>query len=179
MRTLRAIFLRLQLREKLLLVAFILMIAAVWFSNFNRRAWTFARQARTATADLKIQQQWLDNQATIEADVKKTAARLDPARTLDATSLVAAIDAMARDAGVTLRSLGQGREETNGQFNVHTQEFQIDKAEYPALLKFYMLLEAKSPYVGLERLTLQPDRMTPALSQVQFLVSAPEVVKVN
>lgn len=177
MRTLRVIFLGLQLREKLLLVAFVVLIVAVWGSNFNRRAWQFKRTVAATTIDLGIQQRWLDNQATIEAGVKKTAARLDPVRTLDATSLLATISSLANEAGLSVRSSGESRDETNGQFNVHTREFTIDKAEYGALIKFYLSLQARSPYIGIERFTQQPDRVNPALSTVQLLVSAPEVVR--
>jgi hypothetical protein len=177
MRTLRALFLGLQLREKLLLVAFAVLIVAIWGANFNRRAWQFKRAAATTTVDLEIQQRWLDNQATIEADVKKTAARLDPVRTLDATSLLATVSSLASEAGLSAIRSGESRDETNGQFNVHTREFTIDKAEYGALIKFYLSLQARFPLIGIERFAQVPDRANPALSVVSLTVSAPEVVR--
>jgi len=177
MKTLRAFFLLLQLREKILVVAFALMIAAVWASNFNRRAWQFQRQAATATLDLKKQQQWLDDQPAIEANAMKTAARLDASHTLDAPLLLATISSLAGEANLNVTSNTESRDESTGQFNIHTREFILDKADYGSLIKFYLSLQARSPYVGIERYTQVPDKVNPALSRVSLLLSATEVVR--
>lgn len=177
MRTLRALFLGLQFREKLLLVAFVVLIVGVWGSSFNRRVWQFKRAATATTLDLGIQQRWLDNQSTIEATVKKTAALFDRHPTLDATSLLATISSLANEAGLNQVRSGESRDETNGQFNVHTREFTIDKADQAALIKFYLSLQARSPSIGIERYTQQPEVANPALSRIALTVSAPEVVR--
>lgn len=177
MRALRTFFLRLQSREKLLLVVFTLLIVAVWGSNFNRRAWQFQKVARSTSVDLAMQQQWLDNRVAIENAAKKTAARLDPTRTLDGTALLAVVGSLAAEAGLRNTSSGESRDESNGQFNVHTLEFRIDRAEWEPLIKFYLSLQAKSPYIGIERCALIPDRANPALTTASLRVSAPEVVQ--
>ncbi|MEO7414560.1 MAG: hypothetical protein ABIZ81_14505 [Opitutaceae bacterium] len=177
MRTLRAYFLGLQLREKLLLVAFALLIVAIWGSNFNRRAWQFKRAVSSATLDLSIQQKWLDSQESIEANVKKTADGLVATRTLDASGLLATVSSLAKEAGVPLVTLGESRSESSGQFNVHTREFRITGADYAAFTKFYLALESRSPYIGIEHFTQLPAPGNPALVTVSLTLSAPEVVR--
>lgn len=176
MRTWRLLFLGLRLSEKMLLMVFALLIVAIWGWSFTGRAWRFKRAAQSTTQDLAIQQQWLDNRGMIEASAKKTAARLDPARTLDGTALLAAVSSMAADAGLRIMSSGGTRNESNMQFNIHTLEFRIDRAEWESLKKFYLALQARSPYIGIDRCSFMPDRTNPALTTAQLRVSAPEVV---
>lgn len=175
MRSLRAIFLRFSISEKTLLVVFALLIVGVWLLSFNRRGWKFKVEAQSTTSELKIQQQWLDNRATIEAAAKKTADGLVATKTLDATALNATVVGMASEAGLR-SSTGDQREESTGQFNVHTLVMRIDKAEWDGLKKFYGSLQRRSPYIGIEQCTLVPDRANPGLISATIRVSAPEVV---
>ncbi|HEX2854215.1 MAG TPA: hypothetical protein VHO24_13345 [Opitutaceae bacterium] len=176
MRSIRALFLRFSISEKTLLVVFALLIVVVWFLGFNRRAWKFKAEARATGSELALQQQWLDNRTAIEEAAKKTAARLDPAKTLDASALNATVVGLAAEAGLR-SSTGDQREESTGQFNVHTLVMRIDKAEWAALSKFYLSLQSRSPYIGIEQCTLVPDRGSPGLTSANLRVSAPEVVR--
>jgi hypothetical protein len=177
MRTLRAYFLALQLREKLLLVAFALLILVVWGSNFSKRGLQFKRTVTTSTRNLSAQQTILDSQGAIEEAVRKTADGLVAARTLDASGLLATVSSLAKEAGIPLESRGDARSETSGQFNVHTREFVINRADYAAFKNFYLLLEGRSPYIGIERFTQLPAPGNPALVTVTMMLSAPEVVR--
>jgi type II secretory pathway component PulM len=179
MRSLRALFLRIKFSEKLLLIVFVLLIVGFWFTNFNRRAFSFTAQARSTTNQLKLQQQWLDNRASIEEAAKRTAARLDPAKTLDGSALNAVVVGLASEAGLPLERVrtSDPQQETTGQFNVHIRTVRIDRAEWSALKKFYLSLLTKSPYIGIEQCTLIPDRANPGLINVTLRVSAPEVVR--
>jgi hypothetical protein len=177
MRTWRILFLRLQVSEKTLLVVFALLIVMVWGWSFAGRAFRFKQAVHRTSLELAEQKQWLDNRAMIEAAATKTATRLDPTRTLDGTGLLAAIGSMGTQAGLRIASSGEPRNESSGQFIVHTIEFRIDKAEWESLKKFYLALQARSPYIGIESCTLQPDRANPSLTTASMRVSAPEVVR--
>jgi hypothetical protein len=152
--TLRAFFLSRLLREKLLLVAFAVLGVLMWFSSFSRRAGLFWRQQRATTVELAEQKQWLTNRGAIEAAAQKAAGNLDAVRTLDATRLYAEIDKLARDAGLT-PGLGEQRDETAGQFAVHSLQVTIAKADWEPLRKFYLSLQARSPYIGIEQFTIR------------------------
>lgn len=176
MRSLRALFLQIKFSEKLLLLTFVLLIAAVWFTSFNRRALSFNTQARSTTNQLKLQQQWLDNRTSIEEAAKKTAARLDPSKTLDDTALNAVVVGLASEAGLTPRTGDQQTDQTD-QFNVHVRTVRFDRAEWSSLSKFYLSLLSKSPYIGIEQCSLVPVPGNPGLINVTLKVSAPEVVR--
>lgn len=177
MRTLRALFLGLQLREKILVAALILLAAVILGSSVNRKVWNFVAAAKVTTADLAEQQQWLDNQASIEAAAKKTALRLVATQTLDANAVLATVSTLASESGLSVQS-GQSRDEgRNEQFTVHTREFTMTKVDYAAFKNFYLALQARSPYIGIDRFQITPDRVNAAFINIALTVSAPEVLQ--
>lgn len=174
-RTLRALFLARLLREKLLLVAFAVLGVVMWFSGFSTRVGTFWREQRSTTVSLAEQKQWLANRTAIDASAQKAAARLDAAQTLDATRLYAEVDKLARAAGVT-PGLGEQRDVTGDQFSVHSLQVTINKVDWEALKKFYLNLQARSPYISIEQFTLNAPPAGSPLSAV-LRVSSVEVAK--
>ncbi|HUR58295.1 MAG TPA: hypothetical protein VM029_11335, partial [Opitutaceae bacterium] len=60
-RTLRAFFLGRLLREKVLLLVFVLIGALWWLTAFNKRATVFWRQKHQTTVELADQTRWLQN----------------------------------------------------------------------------------------------------------------------
>ena len=154
MRVIRHYFLTRALREKLLLMAFLAIGVLWWLSAFGRHAGAFLREARTTTARLATQALWVRNQPPIEAAAKKTAERLDPAKTLNGNQLVTTVDQLAKEAG--LRN-GVGLTPTtqkSGQFAVHTAEYNITNAGWDQLRAFYDALQQRSPYISIERFIL-------------------------
>ncbi len=157
-RTLRALFLGRLFREKILLVAFALIGALWWLSAFSTRLNAFNVQQRRTSSSLKEQQMWLDRRKAIELSAEKAAEKLESAKTLDSSSLIAAVQNLARDAGLKQHgSQGVPTTQTNGQFSVHTLDYSIQQAEWEPLKKFYTALLQRSPYIGIEHVQLQAD----------------------
>ena len=157
-RTLRALFLGRLLREKLLLVAFAGIGLLWWLSAFSTRANAFGLQQRRTTAALKEQQQWLDRKKIIESEAQKVAAQLDPAKTLDATHLHSAMQALVTEAGFKNTRPNPLPDKVSGQFSIHTIEYTIQgldgNAGWMALTKFYAALRDRSPYIVIETFTV-------------------------
>ena len=110
-RTLRAFFLGRLLREKLLLVVFALLGVLMWLSGYSNRFGAFWREQHRTTVALADQQRWLDNRTQLEDAAKKAAGRLDASLTLDGTRLLAAVSALASEAG--LRNTSSGTEQND------------------------------------------------------------------
>lgn len=168
--TLRAFFLSRLLREKLLLVAFVLLGVLMWFSSFSRRTGAFWREQRATTAALAEQKQWLTNRQSIEESERKAAASLDSARTLDATQLFAEVDKLAREAGLN-PALGEQRDDASGK---HLLQVTLAKVEWEPLKKFYLSLQARSPYISIEQFTV---RVIPPTHTATLRVSSVEIAK--
>lgn len=155
-RTLRAYFLSRLLREKLLLLLFILIGVLWWLSSFGTRAARFWRDQRATSNDLAVQQQWLNNRVAIDEAAKKASSRLDSAKTLDRTRLNAAVNQAASEAGLKNGGTSNFTSQPIGQFTVHSLNYQVASADYDNLQNFYLKLNQRAPYIGIETFNLFP-----------------------
>jgi hypothetical protein len=174
-RTLRAFFLSRFLREKLLLTGIVVLAAAFWLSSIASRAGRFVHAARFTTNSLNEQARWLSERSAIEASARAAAGRLDAVRTLDTTRLLAEVSAMATEAGLRNTTSGEAKDVSNGQFSVHTLQFNVTKADWATLKQFYLALGKRSPYIGIEQCTLQVDRANQTLLGANFQISSVEI----
>ncbi len=176
-RTLRAFFLGRLLREKLLLVVFVLIGVLMWLSGYSRRFGSFWREQHSTTVSLADQQRWLDNRKALEEAARKSAERLDASKTLDASRLLATVAALASEAGLRNTSSGQQTNDSNGQISIHTLPYTVNRADWDSLKKFYVALSARSPYIGIERFTLNADRANPAQLNLAITVTSVEIAR--
>jgi len=174
-RAVRHFFLTRALREKLLLMAFIAVGALWWFSAISKRTGVFWREQRITSARLREQAQWIKNRGNIEQAAKKTAERLDPARTLNGNQLVTTVDQLAKEAGLRNGVGGTPTTERSGQFTVHTAEYTIAQAAWDPLKSFYEALQGRSPYISVERFVLSAAPNNPALLTLNLKVVSVEI----
>lgn len=162
------------LREKALLTAFVALVALAWL--FGALGRTRARWQEWSSLRIagKEQQLWLGNRADIEARATKATAQLDPAKTLNGTRLVAEMSGLASQAGLTAEVTGQRTERTT-QFAFHSAQVSFRRVDLAALLRFYEALSQRSPYVGLEQVSLAADRGAPGTLNATFRVTAAEL----
>lgn len=172
---LRAFFLQRLLREKMLLVAFALIGVLMWLSSYSKRAGVFWRAQASTTSSLKEQQRWLDNRKTLEESARKAAQSLDAAKTLDASRLLATVGTIASEAGLRVTASGQQTNDSSGQIAVHTLPYNINRADWDSLKKFYLGISAKSPYIGLESFALSSDRANPSQLNLSVKLTSVEV----
>lgn len=182
-RTLRLFFLSRLLREKLLLVAFIGIGAAIWLSEFGGRGLAWWRNQRLTSEQLRVQDRWLRDEPAIKANAAEAAAQLDPAKTLDGTRLFTTVRQLASDAGLrNVRNDGLAPQGSTGQFTVNTltitaQAADADPAKnWESLTKFYTAVQQRSPYIAIDQFILQPQsRANPGQLTVVLRVSAVQV----
>jgi hypothetical protein len=172
MTALRVFFLSRVLREKLLLVAFIAIGAAIWLSSFSGRAGVFLKKMSDTTGQLKDQKEWIGRSAVVEAEAQKAAAKLVKAETLDRTSLFTTVQALAREAGVPFSGTPGPPPNPNDQFTFNTLRVTSDlrdpdaKKNWDAVIKFYTLLQQRSPYIVIEKFAVQAARNPSQLNMV-------------
>jgi hypothetical protein len=174
-RTLRAFYLARFFREKMLLAGFAVLAAAIWLSSIAGRTNRFVREVRVTTSSLNEQALWISNKAKIEAQAQAAAAQLDAARTLDATRLLAEVAAIADEAGIKNPTSGESQDQSNGQFSVHTLRINVQRADWDSIKNFYVGLQKRSPYIGIEQFSLQVDRANPALLSASLRISSVEI----
>ena len=173
----KAFFFTRHVREKILLVAFTALIAAVWLSAWSDRLARFWREQRRTSIELNNQQAYLNERSRIEEDARKAVQHLDPARTFDAARLVGELGTIANSAGLTNTSSESPRTDQTSEFAVNSVQFSVRRAELGALLRFYEEVSKRAPYITIEQLTLQADRANPALLNASIRVSSVEIVR--
>lgn len=177
MNTLKLWFLARLPREKMLVLAFVLIGAVIWLSaSFDR----LRRERNTLTlarGELNTQAVWLENRSAIEAAAAAAVKNLDPARTFDASFLVSQINQIAQRSGLQGYNVEPPRTQRSPQFAVHTVLFTVRRAELAALLRFNQELEAKAPYIGLEQVNLRVDRGAVGMVSADFQIASVELVR--
>lgn len=182
-RTLRLFFLSRLLREKLLLVAFVVIGALIWLTDFGARGMVWWRSQRFTSEQLKVQDRWLRDEPIIQENAQKAAAQLDPAKTLDGTRLFTTVRQLAGEAGLrNVRNDGLAPQGSTGQFTVNTltitaQAIDADPAKnWEAVTAFYKAVQERSPYIAIDQFILQPQsRANPGQLTLVLRVSSVQV----
>ena len=177
MKAFKAFFLSRLMREKALLLAFVGLGAAIWCSNYAGRAASFWRDYSRTSETLKTQRHVLASGPAIEAAAKKAIAQLDPAKTLNATSLLATITNLAKDAHLDSGRSEDQNDDPGPQFIMHNLRFSVTKALWGDLEEFYGKIQQRSPYIVLEQCTLQADRANANQLSAVFKLRSIEVVR--
>lgn len=167
-------FLARSLREKVLLAAFVGLAALTWFFSALGRARVLGLEWRSGAATLEEQQLWIGNQADIEAKARAATAQLDAVRTLNGARLIGELNTLAQAAGLAPEVSGQRTERTT-QFAFHSAQVTFRRVEIGPLVKFYEEVAKRSPYVGLEQVSLVVDRGAPGTLNATFRVVAAEL----
>jgi hypothetical protein len=173
---LKAWFLGRLAREKVLVVAFVLLGALIWLSSALERFGETRSAARVVRSELATQALWLSNRPAIEEAAAAAVHNLDASRTLDATFLVAEVQAMAARSGLQV-VVEPPRTQRSPQFAVHTVLVRSQRASLPNLLRFYQEVSAKAPYVGLEKVTLRIDRVASGAVNADLQMTSVELVR--
>jgi hypothetical protein len=174
----RSFFLSRQLREKLLLVVFILLGAAIWGSNVLQRSTQAGSRFQQAGSTLREQKQWLDQRARIEAAAEAAVADLDASRTFNSVRLSAELSAIANATGLGANAVSEpGRTEITPQFAMHTLQFRLNRVEYEQLQRFYGELSRRAPYINIERFSVAADRARPQQLNAALVVSSVEITR--
>ncbi len=167
-------FMTRSMREKALLVAFVGLASLAWLISASGRSRLMVQEARSLAASGAEQQLWLGNKAEIEKQAASATAQLDPARTLNGARLIGELNALAGHAGLSPEISGQ-RADPAPQFVFHSVQASFRRADLGALVRFYEEVSKRSPYIGLEQVSLAVDRGAPGTVNATFRVVATEL----
>jgi len=172
----KAFFLSRLFREKLILLAFAALAAAMWLSSAFDRAHGFAQKVHATSTELLDQKQWLAGRTKIEAAAKGAVQQLDPSRTYDSVRLQAELVSIAQSVGLSKDTAIDDAQVTAGaQFSLNSVRFVIRNAEWQTLERFYKELSKRSPYIGIEEFSIFSNKANPAQLNAALRVSSVEI----
>lgn len=174
----KTFFLTRQLREKMLLLAFVVVGAIIWGTSVLQRASRDVREFRLARAELADQQRWLAARESIEAAAAAAVENLDSSRTYNAVRLSAEISAIANATGLGANATNDPPQtERTPQFSMHTLQFRLSRVQWEQLLRFYEELSQRAPYINIEQFALSAERARPELLNASLRVSSVEIAR--
>lgn len=173
----RAYFLGRLLREKILLVVFALIGAAIWLSGVSERVGSQWRSLGATSTDLDVQNRWLLQRERIEREAELAIEHLDPSKTFDSVRLQGELNALARTAGLSNYDVSDSRTVRTSQFAVHSVQFTARNADIAKLIQFYRTLAQRAPYLGLEQFALASNRANPTQLTASWRVTSVEIAR--
>lgn len=173
----KTFFLSRLFREKILLLGLVAVGALWWLSSSINRASAFAREAKGTTTTLAMQQMMIDARDSIEARANAAIRQLDPASTFDTVRLQSELDTIATMAAISNKVIGDAHTDRTSQFSVHSAQITMRNTDYASLVKFYDELKKRTPYIGLEQLTIQSSAANPNQLTASIKVSSVEIAR--
>ncbi len=167
-------FNRISAREKWMLLAFLWVLAFIWWGNVRQRQAAYSDRARTAAATLKEQTAWFNESPMIDAGIQAAMSRLQSQPSYGGGELAGQIDGFIRELGLN-GDLGAPRAQTGEIFNVHSVKLRIRRATLQDLIKFDDKLRGRSPYLNLESFSLRPDTTDPIYLDAQLSIQSLEL----
>lgn len=173
----RRFFLSRLLREKVLMLAFVAIGAALWLSSVSDRGSLWWRAVRGTTVDLKTQAQWQSQREKIEAEAKVAIEHLDPVRTFNSVRLQQEIESIAKATGLKgNRDTSDARTERSAGFAINSVQFSVRNSSWESLSAFYDAVAKRAPYIGIEQFLLQANTSKPELLDATLRVTSVEIL---
>jgi len=166
-KALRGYFLSRTIREKMLVLGLIAVLAVVWVSRLLKRTAATSGSLSAKGMDLREQQGWLNEQQAIERRSKAATENLDRSKTFDSVRLQGKMYEIAKAAGLgpNTKISGLPPVPTNlFKYNtVQVQILNVASSAYGSLLNFENEIHKYSPYIGIESAQV---RVNPSTSQL-------------
>jgi hypothetical protein len=173
----KAFFLSRLLREKILMLGFVLIGALIWLSGVSDRVGVQWRAIKQTSTDLDEQRRWLLQRQRFEKEAQLAIEHLDPSRTFDNVRLQSELNTLARAAGLSNYDVSDSRTTRTTQFAVHSVQFSVRNADMGSLITFYQSLAQRAPYLGLEQFALASNRANPSQLTAQWRVTSVEIAR--
>lgn len=115
-------------------------------------------QLSSVSAQKKAQTFWFDNEASIHARFDALMARLDSGRTFDRDRLVGKVDALCRGLPGVSYDLETPRSQDADAFIEHSVRVGFKNIDLSTLIRFNDMLAGEAPYLGLESISIVPEK---------------------
>lgn len=178
MKALKAYFLSLQRRERILIAVLCLIGAVVGLSVFSRKAGVYWRKESTLLTRIKQNQTVIDSRDAVEKRARDASAKLVPGESLSQVQLNSRVTTMATNAGIRGATISPLPDSTasNSTIALHSIRMSFTGVAWTALKDFYTELQKRRPYITIEEMTVNMTDQRAGLHSVQMKLSSIEVL---
>ncbi len=169
----RGIYKRMTLREKLLCLAFLLVILFLWTNNWLGRMSDWNAQRKLTTVELQTQQQWLDRSDFYSQGLATALERVDPSKTYAADKLSGHVDSLIRRSGLSSQAdIDPVRTREGEIFNDHNLRVRLSRISIAQFIKLNNLLKQENPYINIQSVRIQKNRSKPEQLDVRYEINS-------
>jgi hypothetical protein len=164
---------KMSLRERGMLIAFVWALVLIWLSAVSHQLRTLRGDLRDIQVALSDQRAVLDQQHDIDSQLNKVRGLFD--HSYDSNQLFAKVNQFAQESDLGGASVTMQRSDNTDIFNINTVSVHLSKAPLRNLVAFATKIEAESPYLAIDDLTLHPDTLNPTQIDAEMRVSSLEL----
>lgn len=169
----RKYYFKLAVRERVLFLCFLSLVAVLWSWGGTARAHRLLQRLGSYRTEVATQELWLGKRAQIDALSRQAAQHLQPELTMDSTKLFSEVNRLAQGLSY---DVGGQRTEQSGRIAIHLVQLNLRKVDMAALLRFYAELQKRAPYLGIEQCEFVSDRSEAGRLNASFRIYAIQVV---
>jgi Tfp pilus assembly protein PilO len=172
---------KMSLRERTMLLAFVWIIILGWFGIVYRQLKTLHTEVNEVEHTLKDQTIVLNQRQTISDQLGQMLTRFDKANTIKSNDLFALVAQYASDSNLVNPSVAQQHvgQAASDIFKINTVSVHFAAASLHDLVHFASKIEARTPYLAIDDLSLTPNLINPLQLDATMRVSSLELNQVD
>jgi hypothetical protein len=176
MKTLRFLFERLSLRERLFLVVFLTLALLMWFGALSRNLRLTLKELQDHNNILSLHTVLLDNEEFIVDRLRVAREGLDGSKTFSSEDLFGKVDTLVRTfkLNADIRSPQSRQDEI---FSTYAVRLEIKNATLHELIAFTQSVQAEAPYLNLTRFQIDPISRDPRRLNAQVEIESFEITQ--
>ena len=169
---------RISERERILLIALIIVGFLVWGSHLQKRWAETSAQLDTLKRTSQSQSVWLNNEGFLRNQFRTALNRLDMDKVLDDARLIGLIDTYSRQHELR-HELSSPTVIPGEIFSRSNLRVTFRNITMEDLLKFYLFTSSHHPYMSLEGIAIVPNRADLRLLTARFRIDSFVISDIN
>lgn len=161
----------LSVRERVMLLAFIIVCLLIWASSLSKRWEASGEVLREARKTVKQQEIWLKSEPLFQAQLEQTLARLDADKMLNGRELTALVDSYAREHQLK-HDIGALQDKKGSVYSRATITVSFRNISLKDLVELQLHLDKQRPYVAVEGMAITANRTDPRLLNAKLRLTS-------
>jgi hypothetical protein len=177
MKALKAYFLSLQARERIMVTALLVLGAAVALSFFVKSAGAFWTRESTKLTRIRQNEAVLAKREAVEKRALAASSKLVPGESLNQVQLTSRVNTYAQQASIRNPGINGLPDEVvpNSNLAIHAVRFTANNVAWSNLRDFYLELQKRRPYITIDEMVVSVADQRTGMHTVNMKLSSIEV----
>ncbi len=169
---------RISKRERTMVILLVLVLLLLWLGQMIEGWDKVHRELSENRREISLQEVWIKNADSFDQQLNTLLQQVDGSKTLDAPSLSAFIDHLARQGNLTYE-LSSPTVTEGPLFRQNNVRVILRNLNLQQLLRVYRAIVERKPYLSIEEISMTANRSDPRLLNVRMIVSSFELKDPN